>query len=303
MDAGANNEITLVLPTYNRASALRANLGMMLELSGVSEVIVVNDGSTDDTLEVCAQFNDPRLKIVTHPVNLGVAAARNTGIEAAGGDWILFGEDDCRFPSSYASALLAEALSHDADLAGAPLLHKRTSDQDIHKVAACAPRSERPSMDDVGTFPTHTIETPFIPARALIRASVFDAVRFYEGFPVNGYREETDFFVQAARAGFRCIFTPATFCYQVNTWSGGQHHSSSIRYEYWVLRNNWHFIRRHRTWLVEHGFIRGAVRAQLRFCMQRARSVAFGVVRARLLKLSGKLSGQGEREPTPGAPG
>jgi glycosyltransferase involved in cell wall biosynthesis len=286
VSVGEKNDITLVVPTYDRAAALRANLENMLNLQGVSAVVIVNDGSSDDTLSVCERFEDPRLQVISHPVNRGVATARNTGIEAARSEWILFGEDDCRFPADYAVVLLEEALRHGADLVGAPLLHKRDSnDRDIGQVAARAPRARRPSIEDVGTFPTETIETPFIPARALIRRSVFEQVRFYEGFPVNGYREETDFFVQAARAGFRSIFTPSTFCYQVATWDGGQHHSSSLRYEYWVLRNNWRFLERHHRWLAEQGYIKGAIASQASLALRRVRIVVAGVLRARFERL------------------
>lgn len=296
MSAGDENDITLVVPTYDRAEALRANLGNMLNVEGISAVVIVNDGSKDDTLSVCEQFAEPRLRVITHPVNRGVATARNTGIEAARTEWILFGEDDCRFPPDYAVVLLDEALRHDADLVGAPLLHKRSNDEDIQQVAALAPRAERPSMEEVGTFPNRTIETPFIPARALVRRSVFDKVRFYEGFPINGYREETDFFVQAVRAGFRSIFTPSTFCYQVDTWSGGQHHSSSLRYEYWVLRNNWRFLKRHHRWLTDQGYVKGAVRSQASFALGRARVVALGVIRARLVRISHRSRAQHEKD-------
>src|SRR5580658_896172 len=95
-----HERISLVLPTYNRAGALRTNLGAMLALRGVAEVIVVDDGSTDTTVEVCERerLADERLRVISHSENRGVAAARNTGIDAAGGEWVLFGEDDCRFP-------------------------------------------------------------------------------------------------------------------------------------------------------------------------------------------------------------
>jgi GT2 family glycosyltransferase len=277
----ARDDITLVLPTYNRAEALRVNLGAMLQVADIAEVIVVDDGSKDDTLAVCEQFADERLRIISHPTNLGVASARNTGIAAARGAWVLFGEDDCRFPAGYASSLRNEARLHAADIVGAPLLHAPSSDEDIHQIAAAAPRQVRPSMEDVGVFPAHAIETPFIPARALVRASVFEQVHFYEGFPVNGYREETDFFVQAVRAGFRCLFTPVTYCYQLGTWSGGQHHSSTVRYEYWAIRNNWRFLRRHGAWLVEHGYIRNVLASQSRFAGLRLWTVASGATRAR----------------------
>jgi GT2 family glycosyltransferase len=278
-----HGRISLVLPTYNRAQALRANLGVMLTLRDVAEVIVVDDGSTDETLEVCKQLSEQRLRVISHPENRGVATARNTGIDAAEGKWVLFGEDDCRFPADYAVVLRAEAERYNADIVGAPLLHLDGTDADAAELAARTPRrAVEPTMDEANVFPLQAIETPFLPAPVLVRRAVFDRVRFYDGFPINGYREETDFFVQAARAGFRCLLTPETYCYQLDTWDGGQHHASALRYEYWALSNNWRFLRRHGTWLAAEGHIRGITSAQLRFAGRRALTVASGMVRARI---------------------
>jgi GT2 family glycosyltransferase len=276
------DDIYLVLPTYNRADALRANLDSILALRDVAGVIVVNDGSTDDTLSACAEFDDKRLHVISHPTNRGVAAARNTGVAAAKGKWVLFGEDDCRFPADYASALRAEAERLGADIVGAPILHAGTDDAEVPRLAAAAPRQKRPAIEDVGVFPAEAIETPFLTALALVRRSVFERLRFHEDYAVNGYREETDFFVQAARAGFRCVLTPATYGYQLQTWRGGQHNSSTLRYEYWALRNNWRFLRRHGAWLAEHGYIPGALQAQSQFAWQRGRALVLGASRARL---------------------
>jgi GT2 family glycosyltransferase len=278
-----HERISLVLPTYNRASALRMNLGVMLALRDIAQVIVIDDGSTDDTLDVCRAFEDRRLRVISHPENRGVAAARNTGIDAVQGGWVLFGEDDCRFPAEYAGALRREAERYRADIVGAPILHLDGTDADAAELAARAPRSAtKPAIDDSCLFPAQAIETPFLPARVLVRRAVFDRVRFYDGFPVNGYREETDFFVQAARAGFRCLLTPETYCYQLDTWDGGQHHASPLRYEYWALRNNWRFLRRHGSWLASEGHIGSASGAQLRFAGRRAVTTASGMTRARM---------------------
>ena len=62
MSVDLRDDITLVLPTYNRAGALRANLANMLHVGDVAEVIVVDDGSTDDTLAVCELVADERLR-------------------------------------------------------------------------------------------------------------------------------------------------------------------------------------------------------------------------------------------------
>lgn len=265
----------------------------MLALDGVGEIVVVNDGSTDDTIEACAQFADERLKLVSHPHNLGVATARNTGVEASSGAWVLFGEDDCRFPVDYAVVLRAEAERHAGDIIGAPLFYLEGTDEDIAPQVAVMPRTVRmPSMENSEAFPVHTIETPFLPARVLVRRAVFDDVHFYQGYSHNGYREETDFFVQAARSGYRCLLTPETYCYQLDAWRGGQHHSSRLRYEYWAIINNWRFLRRHGSWLKQEGYIGGVACAQLQFALRRARFVGVGALGARLARLRGVAEGQ-----------
>jgi len=289
VSAPERDGISLVLPTYNRAGALRANLSSMLAIRDVAEVIVVNDGSADDTLGACEEFHDDRLRVISHPVNRGVAAARNTGVEAATEGWVLFGEDDCCFPDDYATTLRDEAERHGADIMGATLVHTRAQANELPQIVAAAPRRERPSMEDMGVFPLETVETPFLNALVLVRRSVFEQVRFHEDFEVNGYREETDFFVQAARAGFRCMLTPKTYSFQLQTWRGGQHNSSTLRYEYWAVRNNWRFLRRHGAWLAEHGYIPGMGRAQLHFTANRVRSVLTGAYYARVLRARAAL--------------
>src|SRR5581483_2185516 len=72
---------------------------------GQLEVIVVDDGSTDGTGGVLAGFSDSRLRIIRQQ-NRGVAAARNTGIQAAHGAYLAFLDaDDAWFPSFVADSL------------------------------------------------------------------------------------------------------------------------------------------------------------------------------------------------------
>lgn len=279
---GKDDSISVVLPTYNRALALRTNLHTLLALAGVDEVIVVVDGSSDATDQVLAAFDDPHLRVLHHAHNRGVAAARNTGADASECGWLLFGEDDCRFPPDYGVVLRREAERHGAAVVGAPLLHVNGDDDGAHRVAASAPRSDQLSPEDVAVFPEEAVETPFVPARALVRRSVFDELRFDEHYAVNSYREETDFFVRVARAGYRCLFTPATYCWQLDTWRGGNHGARGLRYEYWALRNNWRFLRRHGDWLSRHGYIASPSLAQASFARLRVSQLVRGTLHARL---------------------
>ena len=86
--------VSVVVPSHNRARLLRRTLQSILaqQLSDL-EIVVVDDGSTDDTKAV-ALGADARVKVVRIQEPAGVSIARNHGIAAATGDWIAFCDDD-----------------------------------------------------------------------------------------------------------------------------------------------------------------------------------------------------------------
>ena len=85
--------ISVVIPSYNRAELLKLTVQSVLaQTIPPTEVIIVDDGSTDHTQAVCATFPPPVRYI--RQKNSGVAAARNTGIRAVTGEWIAFCDSD-----------------------------------------------------------------------------------------------------------------------------------------------------------------------------------------------------------------
>jgi len=90
--------ISVVLPTYNQSSYLEASLRSILaEKRYPIEIIVVDDGSTDNTSDVLARFSeDPHLKIIRQE-NAGVSAALNTGFSAAKGSFLTWTSSDNRY--------------------------------------------------------------------------------------------------------------------------------------------------------------------------------------------------------------
>ena len=89
-------EVSVVIPTRSRWHLLStAALPSALEQTDVTlEVIVVDDGSQDDTPSRLAELGDPRLVVIRSEVSRGVAVARNAGIQAARGHWVSFLDDD-----------------------------------------------------------------------------------------------------------------------------------------------------------------------------------------------------------------
>jgi glycosyltransferase involved in cell wall biosynthesis len=104
-------DVSVVVPTFNRAGLIRASVESVLAERGVDlEVVVVDDGSTDDTLARLAAVTDPRLRVVA-AAHGGVAAARNAGVAACRGRYVAFHDsDDEALPGRLARpvALLAE---------------------------------------------------------------------------------------------------------------------------------------------------------------------------------------------------
>jgi glycosyltransferase involved in cell wall biosynthesis len=87
--------VSVVIPTHARPLLVpRAIRSVLSQTHSDLEVVVVDDGSTDQTREVLAGFTDPRIKVVRHEINRGVAEARNTGIRAARGRFVAFLDDD-----------------------------------------------------------------------------------------------------------------------------------------------------------------------------------------------------------------
>jgi len=87
--------ISVVIPTYNRASHLPGTINSVLAQTFHDyEIIIVDDGSTDDTEQVVASLNAKNISYLRHKENLGVSAARNTGIKASKGKYIAFLDSD-----------------------------------------------------------------------------------------------------------------------------------------------------------------------------------------------------------------
>jgi glycosyltransferase involved in cell wall biosynthesis len=102
---------SIVIPTYNRQNlVIRAVNSVINQDFHDFEVIVVDDGSTDKTVENITNIDDERISIVTHEINSGVSVARNTGINKARGIWILTLDSDDELLQNSLSIAYEEAI-------------------------------------------------------------------------------------------------------------------------------------------------------------------------------------------------
>jgi glycosyltransferase involved in cell wall biosynthesis len=90
-----NPAVSVIIPTYNRAQWLRrAVTSVLLQTCRDFEIIVVDDGSTDNTQEMVTSLENAGVRYISHRTNRGAAASRNTGIREARGEFIGFLDDD-----------------------------------------------------------------------------------------------------------------------------------------------------------------------------------------------------------------
>ena len=87
--------VSVVVPVHNRAQVVGdAIASLMRQTLGDFEVIVVDDGSTDNSAEIALRSGDRRVRLVQHQRNLGIPAARNSGLDAATGAFIAWLDSD-----------------------------------------------------------------------------------------------------------------------------------------------------------------------------------------------------------------
>jgi glycosyltransferase involved in cell wall biosynthesis len=180
---------SVVIPTYNYGRFVtEAVASALAQTHPAVEVIVIDDGSTDDTRQRLAPFMD-RIRYIFQ-ANQGLSAARNTGIREARGDWIaLLDSDDVWHPRKL--ELQARCLADHPDVAL------------LGTGQAAAIESGWPAVDVAGDLPMRRVSlrdlvlaAPFGPSSVVIRKKCFDRAGLFD--PGLRSAEDRDMWVRIA---------------------------------------------------------------------------------------------------------
>jgi hypothetical protein len=108
----ASDAISVVIPLYNKAREIqRALKSVLRQTRSPSEVVVVDDGSTDGGAQVVKALRDPRIHVVVQ-ANAGVSAARNRGVAVAASDWVAFLDADDEWLPDHLESIAALRDAH-----------------------------------------------------------------------------------------------------------------------------------------------------------------------------------------------
>lgn len=126
--------ISIIIPVYNNSKSLKRCLESVVNQTYKDlEIIIVNDGSTDNSLDICNEFakKDDRIVIIDKE-NGGVSSARNAGLKVANGEYIGFVDGDDTINEKMYEILLDNLIGYDADVSICSFIFKFQDNSEKH---------------------------------------------------------------------------------------------------------------------------------------------------------------------------
>lgn len=249
--------VSVVLPSFNRARLLPITIPTYFQ-EDVSEVILVDDCSSDNTAEVVKELQTrfPTLRYFRNEVNSKQPYTQNVAISKVQSEYIYFGDDDSvLYPGSIRN-LLNVMREKNADIVGGRALALFFPEQideldeflSHYRNRIATEANQIVDLSTLSTNFTYTVKepirVPFCHASCLCKTQVAREMQFDVKIEGNAYREETDFLIRATLAGYTIYYTssanqinlPSAMC------SGG---ARSKNHRHWAenaIRNNDYFI-------------------------------------------------------------
>lgn len=249
-------QISVIIPTFNRAYIIQKTLPTYLRSLCVGEVVVVADGVTDCTRDIIDELNllpwPCKLRLIVHEKKMGAAAARLTGLNQAKYDYVMFGEDDVYIEEDYPSKLLAGLKNNIYGFSSGRIVYLKRYENTIDARKRFGfGLNDNPLLDkkffriNQEKYISENCETVYSHALYLSRKSTLQTLGFDQFYRSGtGYREETDAQVRGYFSGLKHIIIHDAFCFHMNfedVPSGGQR-MSKVKHWYWnIVLNNYFF--------------------------------------------------------------
>lgn len=185
-------DVTVIVPMHNSRETVGKTLGSIAaQTLRPARVIVVDDASTDDSVEVARRSNLPQLEVIELKPNRGVGVARNAAANMATTDWLAFLDADDTWEPTFLEEVLGAAISTAADFASSGGIREMVSKRTIVRLI------DGPAEGSDRTAEFWRIARrfmPIVPSTAIIRRSAFIRVG---GFLEDvRWGEETPFFAR-----------------------------------------------------------------------------------------------------------
>ena len=202
------SRFTVVIPAFNAGRTIGSSIRSVLQQTEQDfEIVVVDDGSTDDTSERARSFaTDPRIRVIDQP-NGGPSAARNAGLASARGFYLsMLDADDLWLPEYL--EVMGAALDSDRDAAFAYTDAWVLDDETMRIRRASAMSYQRPpkTLPDARAFFLLLLDRNFVYTSVTVRRSVIDEVGGYDEDLSTG--EDWDLWLRIVGRGMRAVRAP-----------------------------------------------------------------------------------------------
>jgi glycosyltransferase involved in cell wall biosynthesis len=230
--------VSVIIPTYNRESTIVRSVNSVLQQTYKNiEVIIVDDGSSDNTINVLNDIKDERLKVIQCKENQGVSKARNIGIMAAAGTYIAFQDSDDEWLPDKLEKQVHIIENSDADVGVVYSSFLKIKDD---KEKQLIPGTKKLKLDgDIlrSLSRGNVVGSPTM----LIRKEVFDSVGMFDEKLIQV--EDWDFVLRVSeKYKFRFIKAPLVISYWSKNSVSSDKMLQGLENEKYLLEKNAHLL-------------------------------------------------------------
>jgi GT2 family glycosyltransferase len=242
-----NPSVSLLIPCYNQAGHIRQVVEAALDQTHPpDEIVVVDDASTDESVEILRQIP---VRLICHEVNRGPAIARNTALQAASGDIIVYIDADAYADQRMIEALLqAYRLPSQVSIGGVGGRAVDVNTQSVYDRWRTLHAKQ-----DYGLAPRENVPYLFGLCMSFRREALVKIGGFDPFFPINA-GEDLDLGYRLLKAGYRLRYTPDAFVYHQH--SDTEEKLKRIQYNWYY----WSYLAKKRTgfhpWTLYAGTLR-----------------------------------------------
>lgn len=222
--ASNSRAASIIIPTFNGSARIVHCLDALEpQIAGMSiEVLVVDDGSKDDTAAVAGRY--PFVRVIQQK-NAGPAAARNRGAQEAQGKILLFTDDDCVPMPNWLDAMLASF--RDPEIVGAKGIYRTRQTsiaarfvqieyEDKYRLMA-----SQPSIDFVDTY-----------SAGFVRERFLEMGGYDQSFPV-ACAEDIELSYRMSARGWKMVFVPEAIVYHTHPATFSNYLKKKYKFAYW----------------------------------------------------------------------
>ena len=209
--------VTVIIPTYNRAQQLSVCLDAIArqDYGEKFELIIVDDGSSDNTQDIVALFVKKNKKINTKYVfqkNLGCATARNTGIKNSSGEYLFFTDDDCIVPLNWIAQILEVFKNHeDISVVGGRIFSNHVDNKYIDAYEKCSTLSFDTDFKTYNYLSNSPLKNPAgDTGNICYRRIIFDKLGLFNSWTRKTALIDFEFKLRIFYASLKILYIPIT---------------------------------------------------------------------------------------------